>query len=109
MILAIGLFLSVVGLVLLLDLGRSGAWVIRHLTSRNLGELAPGYAASRSGFRVYATLILAMGVAVSGLGLNASAPLTSAAAMIAGAVAFVIASIIAIAGEVRTYRALPRR
>ena len=109
MILAIGLFLSAAGLVLLLDVGRAGAWVIRHLTSRKLGDLAPGYAASRSGFRVYATLIMALGVAVSGLGLTAVAPAIGAAAVILGTVTFVIASVVAVAGEVRTYRALQRR
>lgn len=109
MILAIGFLLSAAGLALLLDLGRSGTWVIRHLTSRKLGELARGYAASPAGFRVYSTLVLAIGIAVVGLGLSADTPVLGAAAMAIGVATFVIASVIAIAGEVRTYRALPRR
>jgi len=66
LIVALGLVLVAVGVVLLVNLGGSADSVIRRVTSRNLGELAPGYAASRGGFKVYATLVLALGVSVAG-------------------------------------------
>jgi hypothetical protein len=109
LIVALGLVLVAVGAVLLVNLGGSADAVIRRVTSRNLGELAPGYAARRGGFRVYATLILALGVAVAGLGISAGAPLPGAVAMVLGVLLFAIASVLAIRGEVRTYRALPGR
>lgn len=108
-VLAIGLVLAIVGLVLLLNLGGAGAFVIRRVTSRNLGELAPGYAASAPGFRVYAILILSIGLAVAGLGALPSAAVAGAIVFGGGLLAFVIASVIAIVGEVRTYRSLPGR
>jgi hypothetical protein len=108
-VIAIGLLLVVAGVALLLNLGGLGEMVIRRVTSRNLGDLAPGYAASKGGFRVYATLILAIGVTVSGLGLSPSAAIAGVVAIGVGALVFVTASVIAILGEVRTYRALPDR
>jgi hypothetical protein len=108
MMLAIGVILCVVGVTLLLNVGGAADTVIRRVTSRSLGELAPGYAASRSGFKVYATLILAIGVAVTGLEIaDRSAPL-GVSLLLVGVVGFAIASVIAIAGEVRAYRALKR-
>ena len=104
---ALGLLLVAVGAVLVVNIGGAADAVIRQVTSRNLGELAPGYAATRGGFRVYATLILALGVAVTGLGISPGAPLVGAVAMVLGVVVFAIASVVAIRGEVRTYRALP--
>jgi hypothetical protein len=103
----LGLLLGVVGIVLLLDLGGAGTMLIRRVTSRNLGSLAPGYAASRVGFKVYALLVLSLGIATFGLGIAPGAQLLGLLAMGAGASAFVIASAIVIVGEVRTYRALP--
>ena len=108
MVIAIGLPLVIAGAVLLLNLGGAADAVIARVTSRNLGELAPGYAAGRGGFRVYATLVLALGVAVCGLGISPGTPLGGAIAMAVGILAFIVASVVAIAGEVRTYRALPR-
>ncbi|MEP7104752.1 MAG: hypothetical protein ABI838_02765 [Chloroflexota bacterium] len=108
MVIAIGLLLVIAGAVLLLNLGSAADAVISRVTSRNLGELAPGYGASRGGFRVYATLVLALGVAVGGLGISPAAPLAGAVGMAVGILAFVVASVVAIRGEVRTYRALPR-
>ena len=108
MVLAIGVLLCIVGITLLLNLGGAANAVIRRVTSRSLGELAPGFAASRGGFRVYATLVLAIGVAVVGLGvLGPSAP-AGVVLLAIGLVAFVAASVVAIVGEVRTYRALKR-
>ena len=102
--LAIGVVLIAVGAGLLVNLGGSADAVIARVTSRSLGELAPGYAASRGGFRVYATLILALGVAVGGLGVGTAAALAGAALVLIGAATFAIASVVAIVGEVRTYR-----
>ena len=109
MVLALGLVLVGVGAALLINLGGAADTVIRRVTSRNLGELAPGYAASAGGFRVYATLVLALGVTAAGLGISAGAAVPGAVAMVLGIAVFVIASVVAITGEVRTYRALPDR
>jgi hypothetical protein len=108
MVLALGVLISAAGAVLLLNLFGAGDLVIRRLTSRSLGELAPGFAASRRGFKVYAALVLAVGIVCDGIGVaDRSVPL--AIGLIAvGALAFGVASVIAIAGEVETYRALKR-
>jgi hypothetical protein len=97
-----------VGTILLVNLGGAANVVIRRLTSRNLGELAPGYAASPRGLRAYATLILALGLAVAGVGVSPSAALAGVLGIALGVATFAIASVIAITGELRTYRALPR-
>ena len=108
MAIAIGALLTLAGLALLLNLGRAGDAVIARVTSRSLGELAPGFAASRGGFRIYAILVLTIGVAVLGLGVAGSSVAIGATLMVLGLATFVIASIVAIVGEVRTYRALKR-
>jgi hypothetical protein len=107
-ILAIGVLLSVVGLVLLLNLFGAAGAVIHRVTSRSLGDLAPGFAASRRGFRVYAALILAIGILCIGLAMTTRLLPLGAALLVFGAVIFGIASVVAIAGEVETYRALKR-
>jgi hypothetical protein len=106
MLLAIGVVLCAAGITLLFNIGGAGDAVIRRVTSRSLGELAPGYAASQSGFRVYATLVLAIGVAVTGLGLADRSAVVGVALLLLGVAVFAIASVMAIVGEVRTYRAL---
>jgi hypothetical protein len=106
--LAIGVVLCVAGIVLLFNVGGAANAVIRRVTSRSLGELAPGYAASPSGFKIYATLVLAIGVAVAGLGLADRSAALGVGLLLAGIAVFVVASVIAIVGEVRTYRALKR-
>ena len=108
MVIAIGVVLWVAGLVLLFNVAGAGDAVIRRVTSRSLGELAPGFAASRYGFKVYAVLILEVGVAVTGLGIAGSSPVLGGVLLALGIIGFVVASGIAIAGEVRTYRALKR-
>ena len=108
MVLVIGVLLVLAGIALLFNVGGAGDLVIRRVTSRSLGELAPGYAASPGGFRVYAALILALGVAVTGLGVADQSAVLGAGLLVLGIIAFVVASVIAIAGEVRTYRALKR-
>jgi peptidoglycan/LPS O-acetylase OafA/YrhL len=107
-VLAIGVLLCVTGLVLLLNLFGAADEVIRRVTSRSLGELAPGFAASRRGFRIYAVLVLAVGILCVGLAATAIFLPLGAGLLVLGAVAFGIASVIAIAGEVDTYRALKR-
>ncbi|HET7467474.1 MAG TPA: hypothetical protein VFL29_12485 [Candidatus Dormibacteraeota bacterium] len=81
--------------------------VIRRVTSQSLGSLAPGYAATRLGLTVYATLIDAIGLATVGVGLTAW---TIYGAVLAGFMValFLVLSVFAIVGEVRTYRSLKR-
>jgi hypothetical protein len=107
-VIAIGVLLWVVGLVLLFNVGGAADAVIRGVTSRSLGELAPGFAASRTGFRVYALLISDIGVAVTGLGIATISPALGAGLLGLGLIGFLVGSVIAIVGEVRTYRALKR-
>jgi len=108
MVLAIGALLSVAGVVLLVNVGGAGDLVMRRVTSQPLGELAPGFAASRGGFKTYAALVLAIGLVAVGLGVAGSSALMGAGLMVLGGISFVVASVIAIAGEVKTYRALKR-
>jgi hypothetical protein len=108
LVLAIGVLLVVVGLVLLVNLFGAADLVIRRVTSRSLGELAPGFAASPRGFKTYAALILAIGVLCVGLAMTDRFLPLGAALLVLGAMTFGIASVIAIAGEVETYRALKR-
>ena len=104
----IGVLLCLAGLVLLFNLFGAGDAVIRRVTSRSLGELAPGFAASRRGFRTYAILVLAVGLLCLGLAVTAIFVLLGAGLLVLGAVIFGIASVVAIVGEVETYRALKR-
>jgi hypothetical protein len=106
--LVIGVLLGLIGIALLFNVGGAGDLVVRRVTSRSLGELAPGFAASRGGFRIYAVLILAIGVAVFGLGIADRSAALGGALVVLGVAAFAVASVIAIVGEVRTYRALKR-
>lgn len=107
--LAIAVLLCLAGLVLLFNLFGTGEAVIRRVTSRSLGELAPGFAASRRGFKIYAVLILAIGILCLGLAASAVFLPLGAGLFGSGAVVFGIASVrIAIAGEIQTYRALKR-
>jgi len=108
MLIAAGLVLVAVGVALLVNLGGSANLVIRRVTSRKLGDLAPGYAASALGFKVYATLVAALGIVVCGIGLSLAAPIPGVVAILVGVAVFAIASVLAITGEVRTYRALTR-
>jgi hypothetical protein len=107
-VLAIGVLLCLAGLVLLINLFGAADFVMRRVTSQPLGELAPGFAASRRGFRIYATLVLAVGIMCLGLGATAWFIPLGAGLLVVGALTFGIASVIAIAGEVETYRALKR-
>jgi hypothetical protein len=108
MVLALGVLISAAGGVLLLNLFGSADMVIHRVTSHSLGELAPGFAATRRGFRVYAALVLSVGIICGGLGVIIRSIPLAAGLIVIGAMAFGIASMIAIAGEVETYRALKR-
>jgi hypothetical protein len=103
---AFGSLVALAGVVLLFDVGGAAATVTRAVTSRNLGSLEPGYAATKSGLRVYAVLVIAIGVAVAGLGVLTGAPVLGLVLFIGAGLVFIGASIAVIAGEVRTYRAL---
>jgi hypothetical protein len=107
-VLALGIALVLVGLILLGNLFGAGDYVIRRVTSRSLGELAPGFAASRWGFRIYATLVLAVGVACLGLWMTTLSGGPAVALFAIGTALFVIASAVAITGEVVVYRRLKR-
>ena len=103
-VLAIGILLALAGLVLLLNLFGAGRYVIRTVTSKYLGSLPPGFAASKRGFRVYAILLIAIGIVCIGLGVAANLPPIGAGLVMVGAVTFGIASVVAITGEVETAR-----
>jgi len=105
LVLVIGVLLVGTGVVLLLNLFGAGDYVIRSVTSRYLGSLAPGYAASPRGFRVYAVLLLAVGVMCLGLGATVWFVPFGAGLLVVGALMFGIASVVAVSGEVETYRA----
>ena len=53
---AVGLLLMAAGGILLTDFAGAARAVIRRVTSRSLGSLAPGYAADPRGRRLYAVL-----------------------------------------------------
>ncbi|HXN90312.1 MAG TPA: hypothetical protein VN906_02400 [Candidatus Sulfotelmatobacter sp.] len=104
--LAFGIVLIVVGAAWLLNVLGAGDYVMRRVTSRNLGTLAPGFAASKKGFRIYSILVIAIGVLCVGVGtVERLAPL-AAGLLVIGAITFGVASVVAIAGEVATYRKL---
>ncbi len=103
-VLAIGIALCVVGSAWLLNVFGAADYMIKRVTSRYLGSLPPGFAATVRGFRVYSVLILALGVLCVGVGtIERSIPL-AAGLLVIGAITFGIASMIALAGEVETAR-----
>jgi hypothetical protein len=104
LLIAIGVLLCGTGIVLLVNLFGAGEYVIRKVTSRYLGNLPPGFAASRRGFRIYATLVLAVGLVCLGLGLIERVLPAAAGLIVLGAVIFGVASVVAIAGEIETAR-----
>ena len=109
LVLAIGVLLFVAGFVLLLNVFAAGDYVIRHLTSRSLGQLAPGFAATQRGMRTYATLLLAIGIVCLGVGGVTHNVAVVAGLLVIGALMFGVASVVAIAGEIETYRAIKKR
>ena len=77
-------------------------FVTKHVTSRSLGSLAPGYAATKSGYNTYAGLVCDIGLIL--LGLHYGNPWF----LLAAVAVFILGSIAVIIGEVVTYRALKR-
>ncbi len=108
MVLTIGVVLTAAGLALLFNVGGAGDMVIKRVTSQSLGDLAPGFASTRRGFNIYASLVLAIGVFALGLGLAGWFVPIGTSLMVLGGITFAGASVIAIAGEIETYRALKR-
>jgi len=103
-VLVIGVLISVAGVVLLVNLAGAADYVMRHLTSRYLGTLPPGFAASRQGFQVYALLVLGIGFLFMGLGVAASVVTAGIVLIGVGLAAFAVTSVLAIRGEVETAR-----
>jgi hypothetical protein len=97
------LFVPGFGLVLagaVLALARDS--VIRNVTSKPLGSLPPGYAATRGGYFVYAALVIDLGALVLAIAVG-SVPLAGIPLL-----GFIGGSLVVLVGEVRTYRALKR-
>ena len=107
-VLVVGAVLCLAGAALLLDAWGAGAFVMRHVTSRNLGTLAPGYANTPNGLAVYARLITAIGVVFLGVAIAGRFAVVGLVVVIVGVLAFAVLSVIAIRGEAETYRALKR-
>jgi len=103
-LIVIGVLLALAGAVLLLNLLGTGDYVIRAVTSKYLGSLPPGYAASKRGFRVYSVLVLAVGMVCAGFGLTGRLLPIGAGLIVIGALMFGIGSVVAISGEVETSR-----
>jgi hypothetical protein len=104
----IGLLLSLAGIVLLFNVGGAGDLVIHRVTSRSLGQLAPGFAATRFGFKIYAALLGAVGLTVIGIAMAEVTPVAGLIVVASGVLSFVLLSVVAVRGEVTTYRALKR-
>ena len=107
-LLVVGAFFALAGAVLLLNAGGAADLVKRHVTSRNLGSLAPGFANSPAGFAVYARLLTSIGAIFLGIAIADRFALAGLAVLIAAAGAFVFLSVIAVRGEIATYRTLKR-
>lgn len=104
MVVVLGLLLLLAGVVLLVNLFSAGDFVMRHVTSKYLGSLPPGYANSKRGFRVYAVLVVALGGIFLGVGVAATTVQVGLILILLGAVGFVVTSVIAIRGEAKTVR-----
>ena len=107
-LLVVGVLFGLAGAVLLLNAGGAADVVKRRVTSRYLGSLAPGYANSATGFAVYARLLSSVGAIFLGIAVADRFALIGLALLVLGAVAFVALSVIAVRGEIGTYRALKR-
>jgi hypothetical protein len=102
--LIIGGLIVLIGAVLVLNLLGAGAFVMRTVTSRYLGSLPPGYAASQTGFRVYALLVIAIGLLFAGFGAAETSVAIGIVLFAIGVVGFVVLSVLAIRGEMETMR-----
>ena len=96
LVLGVGLLLACVALLLARD------FVTRHVTSRSLGSLAPGYAATPRGYYAYAGLVGNIGAILVALHFGSVWFLLLTIAV------FIIGSAAVIIGEYVTFRALKR-
>jgi hypothetical protein len=103
-LLVIGVTLAVAGLVLLFNVAGRADFVMRHVTSKYLGTLPPGYANSKAGFRVYCVLLISIGCVFIGVFLAAKVVALGVALLLVGLAGFAATSVIAIRGEVATTR-----
>jgi hypothetical protein len=103
MLQVLGLGLIIAALVLLL----ARDTVIRRVTSRPLGSLPPGYAATPRGYVNYVFLVFDLGLIV--LSIYIATWSSAGLWFLAGSIAlFVFGSFVVILGEVVTYRRLKR-
>src|SRR5262245_19232065 len=100
--LVIGGLISLLGVIMVLNLLGAGDLVMRSVTSRYLGSLPPGYAASKTGFRVYSLLVIAIGLLFAGFGVAETSVAPGIAVFALGAAGFVVLSVLAIRGEIAT-------
>jgi hypothetical protein len=107
-VLVIGAVIALAGAALLFNAGGAADFVMRNVTRRNLGTLAPGFAASPEGFRVYARMVAAIGVFFLGIAVAERYALLGVGMLAGSLIVFVFLSVIAIRGEIATYRALKR-
>jgi len=107
-VLVVGALISAAGVALMVDLAGAAGFTIRHLTSKPLGSLPPGYAATPRGLQVYGLVVLAIGLLFMGVALAASAVVSGLALVGVGLVAFGFGSVFAIRGEIATSRSLKR-
>ena len=107
-VLVVGALISAAGVALMVDLAGAAGFTIRHLTSKPLGSLPPGYAATPRGLQVYGLVVLAIGLLFMGVALAASAVVSGLALLGVGIVAFGFGSVFAIRGEIATSRSLKR-
>jgi hypothetical protein len=103
-LLVIGVLLALAGLVLLFNVAGAAAFVMRHVTSKYLGTLPPGYANSKLGFRVYAVLLTSIGCVFIGVFFAASVLALGLTLLLVGLAGFATTSVLAIRGEVATAR-----
>jgi len=100
--LLIGGLIALLGVILALNVAGAGDFVMRNVTMRYLGSLPPGFAGSKGGFRVYALLVIAIGLLFAGFGIAETSVSAGIALFAVGAVGFVVLSVLAIRGEIAT-------
>ena len=108
LLLVLGAAFALAGAALLLNAGGAADFVMRRVTSRYVGSLAPGYANTRDGFAVYARLLSSIGVVFLGVAVADRFVIVGLPVLLVGLVALVVLSVIAIRGEMRVYRGLKR-
>ncbi len=102
--LVIGVLLAVVGIVLLFNVAGAADFVMRHVTSKNLGTLPPGFANSKPGFRIYSALLISLGGVFIGVFLAAPVLVLGLTILCVGIAGFGTTSAMIIRGEVLTAR-----